>query len=762
MTIIRAAVDSRRIPEAVPIALGGAGLVLGSIGYVLEYPGDGSAPWQWLLTTLWRAAALFVLQADVDQAHDNGWLAVARIIAPAATLSAIYNLCANMIAQHWRRLRLTRLGGHTVIIGAGERGSAFFEHESRLVPACVVIDADATVLSSSAYGRQFAILGDARDSRVLALANIARACRVFIACGSDALNLEIADRAAAQLRDAQSLAGTASAPEPMIILVGIESGALVRQLDREDRFARPPNVAPAVELLAFNLARLAARELLRRYPLVDLAQLRGRERIHLVLIGWSSFVVELLEQLTRLWPVPGWTRPLVHLLIADAAAVHRELEVVHPEILAGLTLEVLLIPLGQSTGLVPAPLLAQIETAEAPVTAVIVDQGDDAANVGAALGLRERTLAAGQWLAPIFVPLTRRGSLWQLLEQNADHADPAVRVVPVGAREDLCAFEAIAGARVALAKRLHQSYRELCRQHAAQRPAADQFSGSDSDQPWGRLHQTYRQATLRAVDHVPFKLFAAGLYCEFDRVETLELASRATLIADAAALERLAACEHRSWEMDRYLEGWRPGPFKDLQRRWNPYLGVPYEQLDERVKDYDRAQIRALERELQSSGRCNRPARPHLCLGIAPPGDATAAAELERWLVRWGESRLAVLDSARDHFVSLLLAADCAVSERVAIAVLTDLAARAVEHRLVIMRTPECRRSAEDYAAALQQSAREHRSGPGPALNWTAAHLLVSSPPGTAPHSPSREAVTAYLERSCDILLRLVPPSEHG
>ena len=277
-----------------------------------------------------------------------------------------------------------------------------------------------------------------------------------------------------------------------------------------------------------------------------------------------------------------------------------------------------------------------------------------------------------------------------------------------------------------MAKRLHDSYREICRRFAAE---------SDSDQPWERLHQTYRQASLRAVDHVPYKLFGAGLHCELDRAETLQLAPGATLFNDAEALERLAACEHRSWEMDRYLEGWRKGPHKDLQRRWNPYLGVPYEQLEEPIKEYDRAQVRALERELQPKSSCSQAARRHLRLGI-PHAGAPEAAQVERWQASWPEMESArLLDARREHFISLCVVSDCAAAACMATTVLTALRARGMSHRLVWVSAGE--RSFIAPVDVLSQT------------TWTVAH----PPPGV----DGVADVDAYLQRTCDQLLRLAP-----
>jgi hypothetical protein len=45
--------------------------------------------------------------------------------------------------------------------------------------------------------------------------------------------------------------------------------------------------------------------------------------------------------------------------------------------------------------------------------------------------------------------------------------------------------------------------------------------------------------------------------------------------------------EHDRWCADRYLTGWQFGPAADKPNRISPYL-VPYDELTEEVKQYDR------------------------------------------------------------------------------------------------------------------------------------------------------------------------------
>ncbi len=52
-------------------------------------------------------------------------------------------------------------------------------------------------------------------------------------------------------------------------------------------------------------------------------------------------------------------------------------------------------------------------------------------------------------------------------------------------------------------------------------------------------------------------------------------------------LERLASNTHEVWAAGRLQEGWTYGPERDDQLKTHPCL-VPYEQLPESEKEYDR------------------------------------------------------------------------------------------------------------------------------------------------------------------------------
>ena len=72
--------------------------------------------------------------------------------------------------------------------------------------------------------------------------------------------------------------------------------------------------------------------------------------------------------------------------------------------------------------------------------------------------------------------------------------------------------------------------------------------------------------------------------------ETIDT-SRLNLTADLAGLvERLAQNNHDQWARKRIDEGWRYGVTRNDSRKEHPDL-VPYEQLSESEKEYDRKTV---------------------------------------------------------------------------------------------------------------------------------------------------------------------------
>ena len=66
-------------------------------------------------------------------------------------------------------------------------------------------------------------------------------------------------------------------------------------------------------------------------------------------------------------------------------------------------------------------------------------------------------------------------------------------------------------------------------------------------------------------------------------------------------IERLAENVHDNWAMERIADGWTYGPQRDDIRKHNPCL-VPYSELDESEKKYDRKIVEEIIKTLLAFG----------------------------------------------------------------------------------------------------------------------------------------------------------------
>ena len=66
-------------------------------------------------------------------------------------------------------------------------------------------------------------------------------------------------------------------------------------------------------------------------------------------------------------------------------------------------------------------------------------------------------------------------------------------------------------------------------------------------------------------------------------------------------VEFLSKIEHVLWNEERLKNGWQYGPVKDTDKKISPYI-VPYEELTEEIKDYDRDTVRNMIPLINSVG----------------------------------------------------------------------------------------------------------------------------------------------------------------
>jgi hypothetical protein len=219
------------------------------------------------------------------------------------------------------------------------------------------------------------------------------------------------------------------------------------------------------------------------------------------------------------------------------------------------------------------------------LTSIAVCLDDDSRSLSCALDLRTRL--GGE--IPVFVRMADEAGLATLLECEGEDNEWAAGIHVFGVISQFCTRDALLHERVdALARALHERF---VRQRSADgRPASD-----PSMQPWARLDESLRNSNRQQADHIPVKLRAIGCSA------SPPLAGREPVTSFSEPdVELMARMEHARWCAERVLAGWTPGP-KDHQKRTTPYL-VPWFELAEDIKEYDREFVRAIPEVLGEVG----------------------------------------------------------------------------------------------------------------------------------------------------------------
>lgn len=111
-------------------------------------------------------------------------------------------------------------------------------------------------------------------------------------------------------------------------------------------------------------------------------------------------------------------------------------------------------------------------------------------------------------------------------------------------------------------------------------------------QPWPALTEPLRESNRALARDVPRKLHLIG--CDVSPCVEPDFAFT------PAEVETLAAAEHERWNAERRAGGWTLGP-RDAATKTTPYL-VPYADLPDDVKGYDREAVRAIPAVLERVG----------------------------------------------------------------------------------------------------------------------------------------------------------------
>ncbi|NLI77876.1 MAG: hypothetical protein GX442_15740 [Candidatus Riflebacteria bacterium] len=567
------------------IVLGLAAFLLGLAGFAQAGRGY---PW---LDCAYLSIQLFVLQSGAEVVSPPWMLEVARFVAPLTLSYAAVMGFLFFLRDHLRVWTMRWLRGHALIAGSGPAALTLARQFRRQGLKVILVggaEGDQAMAEANAHGIPV-LPGDPGDRHLLRDARIDQAAWLVCLTGDDGSNLHVAMSAYELTRRRPP------GDDALRCRLELHDDRL------RDLFVRHPvfsKESDRFEAEVFSRYEMAARDLFDRFPLETDDGGRLFPAAHLAIMGFGKLGRALLMQSALIGHLAS-RRPL-RLTVFDRGAANweRRLRQRYPGLWECCDLTFVEGDLEDPTFSEGTWLGAPAVGPEMLTLAVCLE--DAVLGLSRLLDLLE---GLGDRPGRLLLRLRDGEGLAELLRGCPGR--PGGRPLhPFAVTTELFSWDNVVRSRLdSLARIIHDEYR---RRRLAD---GDSETTNPSLVSWSRLPEDLRVSNRRQADHIPVKLRALGLTC---RPAPERPPDRGTPAPGATTplprlftftpeqVEILSHLEHRRWNADRFLSGWRRGP-ADKPRRVSPWL-VPYEELPEEIKEYDREAVRQIPTLLAAAG----------------------------------------------------------------------------------------------------------------------------------------------------------------
>ncbi len=529
---------------------------------------------------LYRAIQLTVLESGNVKGPVPWELQVARFLMPAlAGYTAIQALLA-VFRDQWQLLRARFLKNHVVLCGLDERGLRFAQEFLDHGYQVVVLEGDRENPLLDQIRKQGAVVitGDAADRNLLRRAGVPRAGYLIAACPDDGTNGEITlnARNLARLRKGRALTAFVHIVDPDLCNLLSAWSLAATETD-------------SFRLEFFNVFERAAQLMLKEYPPFKKELETAAELPRILIVGLGKVSKRLLVQAARNWWMKhAGNAKRLRITVIDKQAEKKIglLRLQYPQLDRACEIELWPFEKGEPEFEKGDFLFNSDGRCDLGVIYVSFDNDVDV--VVNALTLHRKTR---QYRIPIVMRMSGDAGLATLMKDDCNAID-FEQIHVFSFLDQTCCLEALlGGAQGCLARAIHESYV----QHQQENGATVETNPAMTD--WEDLPEDLKESNRHQAAHVEDKLKAVD--CGIQPLNDWEAASFAF---SPAEVELLAEMEHERWCEERRHQGWayNSGP-KNIKKKTSPHL-VPWEQLSDDIKEYDRNTVRELPAFLARAG----------------------------------------------------------------------------------------------------------------------------------------------------------------
>jgi hypothetical protein len=523
-------------------------------------------------TLLYRSVQLFYWGYspwDISKELPLPWtLSIARWLAPLVLLSALFGVALHFFRRQWEGWRARRMRDHTIICGGGEKGYVLASSLKLKGMSTVLVERHKDRVDMLSNEGFLTVPGDATETSTLLRAGITRAKRLVALTGDDHDNLAITVAAAQAVGPGSGLSLFLHSGDASLCDLYQRNRALTASLR-------------GVPVRVFNHYRNVARRTIQDFQFDP-----GNGQAHLIMPGLSRVGLALIVEYALVGHYPGDRRTHIHLVGRRAIHDLEKLRVKYPSI-------------------DQCAILSSVEVHEADrfstrVAEVVHEQPADSTFV-ICTGIEDDNEAFGHALelnemlsehaSVRFLLDTPPGAAVRRLVEGSAELSRRISFLPTG--EPASGYEAVIGESLdRTARKIHENWMtETRKQIAAARTKGDESAAKKHEakstfREWDELSEEQKGANRSQADHIAFKVRAVGL-----DPKTATQSDWSKLSTDQ--IESLARLEHARWAAYYWMTGWTYAAQRNDQKKQHPNL-VPYDDLDEPTKDYDRAAVRLL------------------------------------------------------------------------------------------------------------------------------------------------------------------------
>ena len=555
------------------LGLGVMAIYFGYVGFAKYFAVMGEKRSFWDLFYL--SLQLFTLESGSIPGPKPWELELARLLAPSlAAFAAIKALMAIFRDQVLSfRTRLTR--NHVVICGLGQKGYLLAKgfHDSGYRVVAVEKDENNSCLEQCREYGVIIIIGDATRREVLHSARAHKAKYLISVCGDDGTNVETSLHAFDFVKRRKN--------KPLSCFIHINDPQLCNFLGEAQILTEKTD---SFELEFFSIYDSGARALLRYFPPFN--ESRQNPKPHVVVVGLGRMGRSIVVHAARMWrsKFDKIGKPMRFTIIdKEAKSRTKLLDLRYPR-------------LNKICNLIPyqmdvkgpefqeAAFLFESQV-NCDMTSIYVCFDDDSLGLATALTLFQRIR---DQKPNIVVRMKQTDGLAKLIGKTTTGLSGFENIHAFGLLDRACQPEHILGGiHEVIARALHETY---VRQ---QKRLGYTVETNPSMAPWEELSEFLKESNRSQANHIGVKLKSVGcgiaLLTDWD-AELFNFTPQ--------EIEIMAKMEHERWMKDLKTRGWSYAKGeKDPSRKKHPYL-VPWEELPEEIRGYDRDFIRELPKIL--------------------------------------------------------------------------------------------------------------------------------------------------------------------